>query len=103
MGRAAARCLAEDGARVAVLGRHRGRLDETVKDLLAAGAAAAVGLSADLTDPTAVDAAFAELGERWGALNILINAAGPAQGHAAFEEWSDAEVAVRSVDAAERW
>jgi NAD(P)-dependent dehydrogenase (short-subunit alcohol dehydrogenase family) len=35
MGRAAARCLAEDGATVAVLGRHRGRLDETVKDLLA--------------------------------------------------------------------
>jgi NAD(P)-dependent dehydrogenase (short-subunit alcohol dehydrogenase family) len=91
MGRATARCLAEDGARVAVLGRDRGRLDETVKDLLAAGAADAVGLSADLSDPTAVDAAFAVLGERWGALNILVNAAGPAQGHAAFEEWSDAD------------
>ena len=31
----------------------------------------------DVTDAAAIDAAFAELGARWGALNILVNTVGP--------------------------
>jgi 3-oxoacyl-[acyl-carrier protein] reductase len=77
MGRAAAECLAEDGARVAVFARRRAELDETVKALLELGSPDAVGLSVDVGDPAAVESAFAEVGARWGALNILINTVGP--------------------------
>ena len=31
----------------------------------------------DVTDAAAIDAAFAEVGARWGALNILVNTVGP--------------------------
>jgi 3-oxoacyl-[acyl-carrier protein] reductase len=77
MGRAAAECLAGEGARVAVLARTPQALDATVEALRARGAADAVGIPTDLTDRASVDAAFATVGERWGELNVLINAAGP--------------------------
>ena len=44
---------------------------------MALGAAEAVPLAADLTDREAVEAAFASVDERWGELNVLVNAAGP--------------------------
>src|SRR5947208_16715813 len=77
MGRAAAECLASEGARVAVLARTKGVLDETVDALRAAGSPDAVGIPTDLTDEDDVRAAFATIGDRWHAVNILINAAGP--------------------------
>lgn len=78
MGRAAAECMADDGARVAVLARRKDLLEETVAVLRERGSPDAVGLAVDVTDPRAVEAAFAELGERWGALNALVNTVGPA-------------------------
>jgi len=77
MGRAAAECLAADGARVAVFARRQAELDETVAALRAAGSPDPVGLSVDVTDAAAIDSAFAELGARWGALHILVNTIGP--------------------------
>ena len=77
MGRAAAERFAAEGARVAVLARGQAGLDETVEDLATLGAAEAVPLAADLTDRGSVEAAFASIGERWGELNVLVNAAGP--------------------------
>ena len=77
MGRAAAECMADDGARVAVLARRKDLLDETVAALRERGSPDAVGLAVDVTDARAVEAAFAELGERWGALNALVNTVGP--------------------------
>ena len=39
-----------------------------------------------------MDAAFAEIGERWGELNMLVNAAGPVDvGIGAFDELDDEE------------
>src|SRR6266850_7668867 len=78
MGRAAAECMADDGARVAVLARRKDLLDETVAALRERGSPDAIGIAVDVTDAGAVEAAFAELGERWGALNALVNAVGPA-------------------------
>jgi NAD(P)-dependent dehydrogenase (short-subunit alcohol dehydrogenase family) len=78
MGRAAAECLAEDGARIAVLARRRAELDETVEALRKRGSPDAFGLSIDVGDAAAVESAFAEVGARWGALNILIHCVGPA-------------------------
>ena len=92
MGRAAAECLAADGAKVAVLARGKAALDETVEALLAAGSPDAVGISTDLTNDDDVRAAFAQVGERWGNLNVLVNAAGPVEvGMVGFEQLDDAE------------
>jgi NAD(P)-dependent dehydrogenase (short-subunit alcohol dehydrogenase family) len=92
MGRAAAECFARDGARVAVLARSAGGLDETVDALQALGAAEAVGVAADLTAGEEVAEAIASLGARWGHLNVLVNAAGPVDvGIGRFEATDDDE------------
>jgi 3-oxoacyl-[acyl-carrier protein] reductase len=78
MGLAAARCLADDAARVAVIARSRTDLDSATEDLTHRGSPDAVGLVADIRDADQVNGVFAELGERWnGELNVLINAVGP--------------------------
>lgn len=77
MGRAAAESLAREGARVAVLARTQTTLDETIDALVSLGSPDAVGISTDLTSPESVDRAFVSIGDRWGWLNILVNAAGP--------------------------
>jgi NAD(P)-dependent dehydrogenase (short-subunit alcohol dehydrogenase family) len=77
MGRAAAIAMAGEGARVAVLARDPIALAETVDRLLEHGAAEAFAVRADLTDRAAVDGAFTQIADRWSALNVLINAAGP--------------------------
>jgi NAD(P)-dependent dehydrogenase (short-subunit alcohol dehydrogenase family) len=114
MGRAAAECLAAEGARVAVVARGRDALDDTIAALQAAGAADAVGVQADLRDRAAIDAAFADLGARFGAINVLVNAAGPVDvGVGRFDGLDDDEwmatfdigtmSAVRCVRAALPW
>ena len=66
MGRAAADCFAADGARVAVLARSRDELDRTAAALADLGSPDAIGLQVDLFDGDSVEAAVAEVGERWG-------------------------------------
>jgi 3-oxoacyl-[acyl-carrier protein] reductase len=67
MGLATARCLAEDGARVAVIGRTEAALDSAVADLSDRGSPDTLGLVVDIGDAKQVDKAFADLGERWAA------------------------------------
>ena len=55
MGRAVAEILATDGARVAVMARGRGALDETVEALHRAGSPDAVGIGVDMTDRSSID------------------------------------------------
>src|ERR1700739_47623 len=78
MGLATARCLAEEGARVAGGGRTRASLARAVTDLTGRGSPDAVGLVTDIGDAGEADKVFAELGQRWnGELNVLINTVGP--------------------------
>lgn len=78
MGLATARCLADDGARVAVVARSAADLDRATEDLTRRGSPDAIGLVADVCDEQRVGEVFAELSQRWGGeLNILVNAAGP--------------------------
>lgn len=78
MGLATARCLADDGARVAVVARSRSDVDRAAADLTRRGSPDAFGLSADTCDEEQVQRVFAELGERFGGeLNILVNTVGP--------------------------
>jgi 3-oxoacyl-[acyl-carrier protein] reductase len=78
MGLATARCLAEDGARVALVGRSQAVLDQAAEELTRLGSPEAVGVVADVTDVGQVDELFGQLGMRWsGGLNVLINTVGP--------------------------
>jgi NAD(P)-dependent dehydrogenase (short-subunit alcohol dehydrogenase family) len=78
MGFAAARCLAEDGARVAVVGRTKEVLDRAARELTACGSPDAFAVVADTGDADQVQRVFDEVGVRWGGeLNALINAVGP--------------------------
>jgi 3-oxoacyl-[acyl-carrier protein] reductase len=89
MGLATARCLAEDGAKVAVVGRTAGVLSRAAAELADRGSPDAVGIVADVRDGDRVDHVFAEVAERWGgALNILINTVGP-DVRGEFESLSD--------------
>lgn len=78
MGLAAARCLADDGARIALIGRTAAVLAAAADELSGRGSPDAVGLVADTGDDEQVQHVFAQIGERWGGgLNILVNAVGP--------------------------
>jgi NAD(P)-dependent dehydrogenase (short-subunit alcohol dehydrogenase family) len=89
MGLATARCFAEDGARVAVIGRSRDALDPAVTDLTGRGSPDAVGFVADVGDAAAIDQAFAELAQRWdGELNALVITVGPGA-TGTFEDLTD--------------
>ncbi|MGW4235240.1 SDR family NAD(P)-dependent oxidoreductase, partial [Streptomyces sp. NPDC004980] len=78
MGLATARCLAQEGARVAVVGRSAADVEAAAAELVRSGSADAVGLVADVRDVEQVAAVFGRLGERWGGeLNALINTVGP--------------------------
>lgn len=88
MGFATARCLAEDGARIAIVGRSRDVLDSAATELARLGSPEAVAIVADTSDSSQVERAFADVGERWGEINALINTVGPgAAGN--FEELTD--------------
>ncbi len=90
MGLATARCLADDGAWVAVVGRSATDAADAATDLTGRGRPDAIGLTADVCDSAAVRAVFAELADRWDSgLNILINAVGPASGGGSFETLTD--------------
>jgi NAD(P)-dependent dehydrogenase (short-subunit alcohol dehydrogenase family) len=89
MGLATARCLADDGARVAIVGRTRSVLDQAVEELTGRGSPDVVGLVGDVTDAQRVDEVFTELGSRWGGeLNALVNTVGPGA-VGAFEDLTD--------------
>lgn len=89
MGLATARCFADEGARVAVVGRSREALDAAVTDLTGRGSPDAIGLSADVGDDDAVGAVFGELARRWdGGLNALVVTVGPGAA-GTFEDLTD--------------
>ncbi len=78
MGFAAARCLADDGARVVLVGRTQDVLDSAAENLMQRGSPDAVGLAADTSDAEQVQRVFDAVAKRWeSGLNILINAVGP--------------------------
>lgn len=89
MGLAAARCLADDGARIAIVARSRVDLDRAAEDLTDRGSPDALGLVADIGDADQVNGVFGELGDRWnGELNVLVNAVGPGA-VGSFEDLTD--------------
>jgi 3-oxoacyl-[acyl-carrier protein] reductase len=73
IGRAIAARLGADGYRVAITySKDQTGASETVADI----GDQALAIRADAADPAAVDAAFAEIEQHWGRVELLVNNAG---------------------------
>jgi NAD(P)-dependent dehydrogenase (short-subunit alcohol dehydrogenase family) len=72
IGFATAKLLISEGARVAITGRDRAKLDEAVSEL----GANALGIQADLDDPAAIDSVIKQVGDAYGSLDIVFANAG---------------------------
>jgi 3-oxoacyl-[acyl-carrier protein] reductase len=82
IGRETARLLCAEGASVLLVARNEERLAAAKKEASAAGAEAggrAETLALDVTDADAGERMLASAGERFGALDVLVNNAGAAQ------------------------
>lgn len=75
LGSAMAAGLAEAGARVAVLGRN-GERGRRVADAIRASGGDAIAVTADVVQRDQVEAARVTVLDRWGRIDILVNAAG---------------------------
>ena len=75
IGRAIALALAREGARVAILDVNATGAEETVTAIQETGGRARA-YAVDVTQKAAVDAAVADVIQRWGALHVLVSNAG---------------------------
>lgn len=77
IGKAVAIALAKEGVNVALLARTESQLEKVAQEITDLGVKAAI-LSADITDPQAVNQAVKKAQQELGFINILINNAGTA-------------------------
>ena len=75
IGKASALLMAKEGAEVACLGRTRGQLDDTVREINDAGGKA-VALLADISQPDQMIGAMATFSQTWQTLDVLYANAG---------------------------
>jgi NAD(P)-dependent dehydrogenase (short-subunit alcohol dehydrogenase family) len=85
IGKAAALALLADGYRVALAGRRKEMLEQTVKDAGAAGERT-LAIATDVSDPESVKALFARTREAFGRVDVLFNNAGANAPGVAFED-----------------
>jgi 3-oxoacyl-[acyl-carrier protein] reductase len=82
IGRAIAGTLAEGGARVAVVGRERGRAEAVASEL--GPGERARGFACDVADPASVAALVTEVEQVFGGVDILVNNAGVTRDNVLF-------------------
>lgn len=88
IGRAIARTLAREGARVAIAARDERAIASVVDELLAEGTDV-VGVRLDVTRPEDVTAAVDLVFERFGQVDVLVNNAGSQRKRAGFDDLTD--------------
>ncbi len=90
IGRAVALALQGDGFDVVLVGRRKAALDETAHRAVSAGGTMLIA-PADIGDPTAVGAVFADLERTFGRIDLLFNNAGTAAPAVPLDElaWED--------------
>ena len=99
LGGAMARGLARAGAKVGVLGRHQEKAEATAREIEEEGGEA-LALPADVLDREKLEDAREALLERWGRLDVLVNAAGGNMARATLEPGqSFFELPVEDMDA----
>lgn len=99
IGRAAARCFAAEGAKVALIARNVKGLEKTAAQCREAGSTEVLCLAADMMSKEQIDAAFATIGAAWGTINVLINNAANSVGtHGAFEKFTDEQIYTEAYD-----
>lgn len=87
VGRSLGKALAESGAQVVLLARRADRLEAAVRDI----GGPVLAIPTDVTDGDSVRAAFAQVEERFGRVDILVNSAGAARIRA-IEETRDEDI-----------
>jgi 3-oxoacyl-[acyl-carrier protein] reductase len=75
MGRATAQLFADEGAKVAVTDRTAELVAPVVDEITAAGGTSA-GWGLDVSDPSAITRVVAEIADRFGGIDVLVNNAG---------------------------
>lgn len=75
LGSAMAHGLARAGARLALVGRRQERVEDAAAEIVAAGEEA-IGLAADVLNRAQLESVRDAIVERWGRIDILVNAAG---------------------------
>jgi NAD(P)-dependent dehydrogenase (short-subunit alcohol dehydrogenase family) len=80
IGAAAARTLAAEGAQLVLLGREPSRLAPLLAELQASGAPRCIALPCDLASAASTDAAVEAAERDLGPIDVLVTAAGAAQG-----------------------
>ena len=80
IGRGAALAMAEEGATVVIIGRTETKL-ESVKAEVAAGGGTAVSYSLDVADYDAVEQMVADVLDKFGRVDVLVNNAGHSSQH----------------------
>ena len=75
IGRAIALAFAREGAKVAVAGRRREKLDETLRELEKQGGAG-LAIACDVSQAKDAEQAVRETAKKFGAMNVLVNNAG---------------------------
>lgn len=85
LGAAIARALAGEGAKLALLGRDPAALDSLTRQLATRGGAAVQTFACDLASAESTDAAVERIEREAGPIDVLISAAGSAQGGVFWE------------------
>lgn len=98
IGRATATAFAGEGARVGAWDVDDKNSEELVQELTAAGGEA-VFQTVDVTDPTTIEKAVADLVGRWGGIDVVVNNAGIVR-DGQLVKWKNGEVVSTMSDAA---